>query len=73
MDIISQGWWVHDQLCNTGKWDDGTPATNWQASRVLSDILYDEGRKWRSKYWFWATFFMGGGQARQNGMFRPNE
>lgn len=70
MDIVSAGWWVHDQLCIDGHWAEGTPLTNWQASMVLADILYTEGRTWRSKYWFWATFALGGDKARENGMFR---
>ncbi len=70
MDIVSKGWWVHDDLCNEGKWQDGTKITNWIASQVLQDILAEEGRKWRSKYWFWFTFAFGGGKARDNGMFQ---
>lgn len=69
-DIKSLAWWVHDELCKTGVWQDGAPITNWQASRVLSDILYDEGRRVRSKTWFWATFYLGCKGARKNGMFR---
>lgn len=70
MDIISLAWWVHDQLCNTGVWDDGTRLTNWQCSRVLSDILWFEGRYYRSVYWLFSTFALGGGEARNNGMFK---
>jgi hypothetical protein len=69
MDITSRGWWVHDELCNTGQWDDGTPLTNWQCSQVLQDILAAEGRTWQSKRWFWATWLFGGGKARDNGMW----
>ena len=68
LDIYSWGWWIHDKLCSTGKWDDGTEVTNWQASRVLADVLKAEGRWLRSKYWFWATWLFGGGKARDNGM-----
>ena len=69
-DIISAGWWFHDKLCNDCRWDDGTPITNWQASMVLSDILYSEGRYIRSKRWFWATFLIGGKKIKQlNGWF----
>jgi len=67
-DIYSQSWWVHDVLCDTGRWDDGTKCTNWQASKVLSDILKSEGRSIRSFTWLWTTFFFGGGAARENGM-----
>ena len=67
-DIHSAAWWVHDMICDTGLWDDGTKITNWQASMVLSDILHEEGRYFRSFYWFWATWMFGGDKARDNGM-----
>lgn len=69
MDICSEGWWVHDVLCDRGTWDDGTPVTNWQASQVLQDILHSEGRWFRKRTWFWATWLLGGGKARDNGMY----
>lgn len=68
MDITSRGWWVHDKLCDTGRWDDGTPLSNWQCSQVLQDIMTEEGRKWQGIRWFWATWLIGGGMARKNGM-----
>ncbi len=52
IDIDSDSWWVHDKLCDTGKFDDGTPCTNFQASTVLSDILRSEGRWCRAIYWW---------------------
>ena len=67
-DINSKAWWVHDVLCEYGVWDDGTPCNNWQASSVLSDILKSEGRWFRSRSWFIATWLFGGGKARDNGM-----
>ena len=69
-DIWSQAWWVHDVMCDTGKWEDGSRCTNWQASRVLSDILESEGRWFRKRTWLWSTFLFGGGAARKNGMVR---
>lgn len=68
-DIFSDGWWVHDKLCDTGSWHDGSLLTNWQASMVLSDILWREGRYFRAFGWLFATFLFGGGKARKNGMF----
>lgn len=68
-DIPSLGWWVHDELCKTGLFADGTRCTNWQASMILSDILWSEGRYIRSQRWKYATFFLGGDKARDNGMF----
>lgn len=69
-DIKSVAWWVHDQLCKNGCWDDGTPITNWQASIILGDILWEEKRWFRSAYWKWSTFLLGCKLAKKNGMFR---
>ena len=69
IDIFSDAWWVHDWLCETGQFDDGTPCTNWQASTVLSDILRREERWLRAIYWWPATWLFGGGKARNNGMW----
>lgn len=68
MDITSRGWWIHDELCRQGMWDDGTKLTNWQCSQVLQDVLESEGRYWQAKRWFYATWLFGGGKARKNGM-----
>ena len=67
-DIKSYGWLFHDKLCNTGKFNDSTECNNWQASKVLSDILDDENRWVRQRTWFWGTWLLGGGKARKNGM-----
>ena len=69
IDINSKAWWVHDILCEFGKFDDGTPCNNLQASSVLSDILKSEGRWFRARSWFVATWLFGGGKARDNGMY----
>ena len=74
-DIRSLAWWVHDQLCRTGKFDDGTLCTNWQASKILRIILWQEWsikkpfRLIRGILWSPATWLFGGGQARVNGMW----
>ena len=68
MDIDSFGWLFHDVLCREGVFSDGTSCTNWQASKVLSDILKSEGRWFRSRSWLVATWLFGGGKARDNGM-----
>jgi hypothetical protein len=62
----SMSWWVHDKLCDTGKWDDGSPCTNLQASTVLSDILKAEGHWIRDFWWKISTYLFGGGKARDN-------
>lgn len=58
-DIVSRGWWVHDRLCETFAWDDGTPCPIWQSSLVLYDILKEEGRPVRARSWFVATLLFG--------------
>ncbi len=66
IDIDSDGWWIHDRLCDTGLFDDGTRCTNFQASTILSDILRSEGRYFRAIYWWPFTYFFGGGKCREN-------
>ena len=68
-DIDSFGWLFHDVLCRDGCFADGARCTNLQASEVLSDILKSEGRWFRARSWFVATWLFGGGEARKNGMF----
>lgn len=68
IDIESDAWIIHDHICRYGVWDDGAPINNWQASTVLSDILWSEGRWCRAIYWWFATWLFGGGAARENGM-----
>lgn len=68
-DIRGSGWWFHDQLCNTGRWDDGSKVSNIQASKVLKGVLKDEGFWLRDWWWMTMTFLFGGGEARENGMF----
>lgn len=69
IDIYSNSWWVHDKLCKTGLFDDGTKCNNKQCSQILSDILKSEGRWLRARYWFTFTYLFGGGKARENGMW----
>lgn len=68
-DIDSWCWLIHDDLCNFGVFEDGSKCNNWQASKILSDILRAEGRWFRSVTWFIGTWLIGGGKARENGMF----
>ena len=69
IDIDSKGWIIHDVLCRDGVFEDGTKCTNLMASNVLSDILKDEGRWFRARTWFVATWLFGGGKARDNGFW----
>lgn len=58
-DIVSKSWFVHDKVCKTHKWDDGTECTNLQRSYILHDILMKEGRWFRAHSWFIATYAWG--------------
>ena len=69
MDIDSFGWLFHDVAKREKKFSDGSECTNHQASCILYDILKSEGRWFRSRSWFAATWLFGGGKARNNGMF----
>ena len=69
VDIHSESWKVHDKLCDTGLFDDGTECNNRQASQILSDILKAEGHWIRAQYWYTFTWLFGGGEARKNGMW----
>lgn len=65
------GWFfVHDEICVTGKWDDGTLIDNWTASTVAGDILWSANYQFWSIPIWWATYLFGGGEARKNGMRR---
>tara|TARA_R110002096_G_scaffold128126_1_gene276335 strand:- start:561 stop:926 length:366 start_codon:yes stop_codon:yes gene_type:complete len=68
MDIDSFSWLVHDKICDIGLFQDGTKCTNKQASMIISDILKSEGKWFRAKTWFVATWLFGGGKARKNGL-----
>ena len=69
IDIESDSWWVHDQLCADGRWNSGKRVSAWQAATVLRDILKAEGRWARAFYWRWSTFVFGCKLARKNGWF----
>ncbi len=69
-DIDSDSWWIHDKLCETGTWKSGQRLSNFVASTVLGNMLWHEGYWYRSVYWWFATFFGGGGKAKENGLFR---
>jgi len=66
-DIDSDSWWVHDELCLQGKWDDGSPVFALQAARVISDILWSEERWFRAVYWAIGTLLLGCAKAKENG------
>jgi hypothetical protein len=55
----SWSWPFHDVITNSGKFNDGTPCTAWQASMILRDILHAEGHFARKYIWKWATLLLG--------------
>ena len=63
--MVSLGFLVHDKLCKTGYFADGTKCSNFQASTILSDILRSEKRWVRAVTWWVATFIFGGGKCRE--------
>jgi hypothetical protein len=67
-DINTFAWLFHDELCNDGTFEDGTPCNNLQASAICGDLLAISGRWFRRYTWFVGTWFFGGGEARENGM-----
>lgn len=68
-DLNSFSWLFHDELCNDGTFEDGTPCNNWQASSVVYEILDIEGYWFRKRSWAVGTWIGGGGKARDNGLF----
>lgn len=62
----SDSWWVHDEVCRNGCFDDGTLCTVFQASTICCDILKVEGRWFRRFSWWLPTFLLGGGECRKN-------
>jgi hypothetical protein len=69
-DKCPTAFFVHDYICNEGEWDDETQMCNREASTVYADILKENGFWWRSKIRWLGTYLGGGGQARDNGMWK---
>ena len=65
----TDAWFIHDKICQSGQWDDGTKISNFTASTVLAIEMFNDGYRRLSFWWWWATYLCGGGQARKNGMF----
>ncbi|MFT5728759.1 MAG: hypothetical protein ACI8PB_002915 [Desulforhopalus sp.] len=67
-NVETEAWWVHDELCLTGAWDDGTKISNFICSTVVAVELQKDGYTKEAIYWWFATFLFGGGKARNNGL-----
>ena len=59
-DLSRTAFFVHDRICQHGKFDDGTPVTNWQASSIYYDILGDKGFSFRKYHRRFLTYWFGG-------------
>jgi hypothetical protein len=70
IDLCPTAFFIHDFGCITGTWLDGTPMCNRELSTVYHDILCTFGFWWIAKVRWIGTFFLGGGRARKNGMWR---
>lgn len=64
----TDAWWIHDELCLKGKWRDGRKISNFICSTVLAVQLRKDGYPKEAIYWWFATFLLGGGKARKNGL-----
>lgn len=80
-DICGKCFFIHDFICNEGRWLNGDLISNWQASFVYYDLLKEHFSLLQGQglfpriyngalpYWRWiGTFLFGGGKARKNGM-----
>ena len=66
LDLCPEAFFVHDEFCRWPFWDDGTPVTNWEASREYRKILIRNGHgKARSWVRHYATFLFGGGRVKK--------
>ena len=75
IDIVSDAWLIHDQICNDPFFDkekyrnERRPITAYMAAQILSDVLASEGRWVRAMTWKWSTFLFGCTRTRANGWF----
>ena len=65
-DLCPEAFFVHDEFCIDPKWDDGTPISNWQASREYKKILNRYGFRLRGTVRHYATFLFGGGRIKKS-------
>lgn len=66
IDLCPEAFFTHDAFCVDPFWDDGTPITNWGASREYRKILRRYGHL-KSRGWVrhYATFLFGGGRIKK--------
>ena len=70
LDLDPEAFFTHDEFCRFPFWDEGTPISNWGASREYKKILERNGHKIRGPIRFYATFLFGGSRIKKvNGWF----
>ena len=53
---VSKSWVLHDVVCRTGRWSDGSKISEYDKARILGVALRQEGRWIRGIFWPIATF-----------------
>ena len=72
-DLEPEAFFTHDEFCIDPFWDDGTPISNWGASREYRKILKRTGHRLRGAVRFYFTFVFGGGRIKKtNGWIKKN-
>ncbi len=64
-DLCPEAFFTHDEFCIDPYWDDGTPITNWEASREYRKILKRYGHKIRGWVRHYGTFLLGGWRVKK--------
>lgn len=67
-EVVTCAWFIHDEVCLTGKLADGRKISNLVASSIIAVQLLIDGYKIEPFTWGVFTFLGGGGEARENGM-----
>lgn len=70
--VVTCCWFVHDEVCISGKLADGRKISNLVASSIIGIQLLLDGYKIEPFTWGVFTFLGGGGEARKNGMLWVN-
>lgn len=69
-DLLSNGWGVHDILRRCKTFDDVSPCSNFQASMILFDILWEERRYVNAPIWAIGTYLWGSLPEKFRAFFR---
>lgn len=70
-DLCAEAFFTHDEFCLDPFWDDGTPISNWEASREYRKILKRNGHPMDGMVRHYFTFVFGGKRIKKmNGWFK---